>query len=111
MKTAKDTNWGVTSQSRGNGKQDVTSQPNNHGKLNCSKRDLTSQVLNNDNEIGHTLTHTHTHKCVTPIQYYARWLQMMWAITKFIDKKIITQKSKARRYKEQLSTLLIPGAS
>jgi len=76
MKTVKDTNWGVTSQSRDNGKQGVTSQPSNHGKVNCSKYDLTSQVGNNDNEIGHT------HKCVTPIQYYARWLQIMWAIKK-----------------------------
>jgi hypothetical protein len=52
---------GVTSQSRGNGNQGVTSQPSNHSKLNCSKRDLTSQLGDNENEIGYT------HKCVTHI--------------------------------------------
>jgi hypothetical protein len=63
METVKDANWGVTSQYGNHGNQGVKSQPSNHSKLKCSKRDLTSQLGNNDNEIGHT------HKCVTHTQY------------------------------------------
>ena len=94
----------MTSQSRGNDNQGVASQPSNHGKLNCSKRDLKSQLSNNDNETGHT------HKCVTHNimrdgYKWCEWLQ------KFINKKIIIQKLNARRCKEQLNTFSIPGAS